>query len=169
MENDLESLSAGDLTTRAELPETALAAHYGTVESCVVATYDELSMELYRCQVEAFAGVGDWHTRFSIGVASALEHIEATPGAARLCFTEPTHRHAGLRMRRTAARQRVVRLLADEYEREHAFRLPDLYFEFLVGALFQAAQEEVSAGREPSRVAERVRGLMELLEPVPAY
>ena len=168
VENRLELLSAGPLATRAELPETALAAHYGTVDDCVVATYVELANELYRQQVEAFAGLGDWHTRFSIGVVSALEHIESTPGAARLCFTELTHRHPGIRACRAAARQRVVRLLADEYEREHAFRLPELHFEFLVGALYRAAQEEVAAGREPSSVAERVRELLALLEPVPA-
>lgn len=167
-DHELESLAAGDLSTRAGLPVTALATHYGTIDNCVVATFDELSEELYRCQVEAFAGLGDWHMRFSNAVVAVLQQIESRPGAAQLCFAEIARRHPGIRARRAAARQRVVRLLADEHERDHGCRLPDLHFEFLVGALYRAAQDEVAAGRAPTRVAERLRELLALLEPVPA-
>ena len=167
-EHDLESLAAEDLSTRAGLPRTALARHYGTIDNCVVASFDELSEELYRCQVEAFAGLGDWHMRFSSAVVAVLQLIESRPGAAQLCFAEIALRHPGIRTRRAAARERIVRLLADEHEREYGYRLPDLHFEFLVGALYRAAQDEVAAGRGPTRVAERVRELLALLEPVPA-
>ena len=142
--------------------------HYGTIDNCLVATYDEVSQELYRLQVEAFAGPGDWHERLSRAVTAALEHIESTPGAARLCFGEPARGNPRIRPRRAVARQRVVRLLADEYERERGEGLADLHFEFLVGALYRTAQDELAAGGKPTRVAERVKELLALLEPVPA-
>jgi hypothetical protein len=166
--HELESLAAEDLSTRAGLPMTALATHYGTIDNCVVAAFDELSEELYRCQVEAFAGLGDWHMRFSNAVVAVLQLIESRPGAAQLCFAEIARRHPGIRAGRAVARQRLIRLLADEHEREHGYRLPDLHFEFLVGALYRAAQDEVAAGRGPTRVAERLRELLALLEPVAA-
>jgi AcrR family transcriptional regulator len=164
----VHSLAATDLAARAGLPEVALAVHYGTIDNCLVATYDEVSQKLYRIQLEAFAGPGDWHTRCSRAVAAALGHIESTPGAARLCFGELARGNPRIRVRRAAARQRVVRLLADEYERERREGLPDLHFEFLVGALFRAAQDELAAGRAPTRVAERVKELLAVLEPVAA-
>jgi hypothetical protein len=167
-DHELESLGAEDLSTRAGLPMTALARHYGTIDNCVLATYDELSKELYHCQVEAFAGLGDWHTRFSSAVVAVLELIESRPGATQLCFAEMARRHPAIRARRAAARQRLIRLPADEHEREHGYQLPDLHFEFLVGALYRAAQDEVAAGRAPTRVAERLRELLALLEPLAA-
>ena len=62
----------------------------------------------------------------------------------------------------------MVRFLASQYERQQGRDLPDVHFEFLFGALLRAAQDEVAAGREPDVVAERVRQLLALLEPVPA-
>jgi AcrR family transcriptional regulator len=168
IEHDVQSVAAADLAARAGLPATALAAHYGTVDNCVVATFDEVSEELYRRHVEAFAGPGDWHARFSSAVVAALAHIAATPGAARLCVAEPARDHPRVRTRRDAARRRVVRLLADEYERERAGGPSDIHFEFLVGALYRAAQGDLAAGREPSQVAERLKELLALLEPAPA-
>jgi len=166
--HDLQFLTATDLEARAELPETALARHYGTIDNCLVATFDEVSYELSLIQLEAFAGPGDWHQRFSHAVAAVFEHIELTPGAARLCFGELARGNPRIRARRAAARDAVVRLLADEYERERGEGLPYLHFEFLFGALYRTAQDELAAGGESTRVAERVKELLGLLEPVPA-
>ena len=166
--HDLESLAVTDLETRAELPETALAAHYGTIDNCLVAAYDEVAQDLYLVHVDAFGGPGDWHERFSGAVAAALELIDLTPGAAQLCFGELARGNPRIRARRAVARERVVRLLSDEYERERHEGLPDLHFEFLVGALYRAAQDELAAGGQPTSVAERVSELLAVLEPVPA-
>ncbi len=161
-------LTATDLEARAELPETALATHYGTIDNCLVAAFDEVFYKLWRIQLDAFAGPGDWHERFSHAVTAALEHIELTPGAARLCFGELARGNPRIRARRAAARDRVVGLLSDEYEREHREGLPDIHFEFLFGALYRAARDEVAAGGESTHVAERVNELIGVLEPVPA-
>jgi hypothetical protein len=134
----------------------------------LVAIYDEVSEELYRRMVEAFAGPGDWHMRFASAVEATLDQIQAAPGIARLCFGEPARRHTRIGARRAASRQRVIRFLADEYEDEQGHPLPDVHFEFLFGALLRTAQDEVTAGREPAVVAARVRELLALLEPVPA-
>lgn len=142
--------------------------HYGTLDDCLAATYDEVSEQLYGRLVEAFAGAGDWHTRFARAVDATLDYIESTPGAARLCFGESARSHPRIRKRRAASRQRVVRFLADEYEREQGRAVPDVHFEFLFGALLRASQDELAAGHEPTRVAERVRELLALLEPAPA-
>ena len=166
--HDLESLAVTDLETRAELPESSLAMHYGTIENCVVAAYDEVAQQLYIVQLEAFAGPGDWHERFSDAVDAALERIESTSGTAQLCFGELARGNPRIRARRAVARERTVRLLSDEYERERHEGLPDLHFEFLVGALYRAAQDELAAGGEPTCVAGRVSELLAVLEPVPA-
>jgi hypothetical protein len=152
----------------ADLPESALAAHYGSVDRCLVATFHELSEELHRCHVDAFAGPEDWHGRFAIAVESSLERLDARPGALRLYFADTLRGDPRLRAHRTAARQRFIALLAEEYELEHGARLPDVHFEFLVGALFQAAQLEFTAGRGAARMAARVKELLALLEPVAA-
>jgi AcrR family transcriptional regulator len=165
---DLRSLEDSELEARAGLPEGALAAHYGTLEDCLLATYDEVSERLFSGMVEAFARPGDWHARFAAAVEATLDRLESTPGGAQLCFGEPALGHPRIRKRRADSRQRVVRFLADEFEREHGRRLPDVHFEFLFGALLRSAQEEVAAGRRPAQVAERVRELLELLEPEPA-
>jgi AcrR family transcriptional regulator len=164
----LRSLTDEDLAARAGLPAGAVAAHYGSLDECVVATYDEVSEQLFRELENAFEGEGEWHTRFARAVDATFARLEASPGTAQLCFGEATRANARIRRRRAASRQRVVRFLADQYEREHGSSLPDVHFEFLFGALLRAAQEEMAAGREPALVAERVRQLLELLEPVPA-
>ncbi len=167
-ERDPNSLEPLDLARHSGLPELALAAHYGTLDACFVATFEELSEQLHLCHLRAFAGPGDWHARFSTAVDSTLEHLESSPGALRLVFTDAARGDPRIRPQRTAACQRFIRLLADEYELQYGARLPHVHFEFLVGALFQAAQAEFAAGRGPARMAERVNELLGLLEPVAA-
>jgi AcrR family transcriptional regulator len=165
-EHDPGSLTAADLTTRAGLPETALSAHYGTLDDCLAATFDELADELYRRHREAFAGPGDWHARLSSAADATVDQLRHNPGAVRLCFAYAARGDERIRTQRAAARQRFVQLFADEYEREHGSRPPDVHFEFLFGALFNAAHDELAAGQEPARVAQRVKELLGLLEPV---
>jgi AcrR family transcriptional regulator len=165
---DLETLTAADLARRAGLPNASFDAHYGTIDNCLVATCDEVSGEIYGVLVDALAGPGDWHERFLAAIVATLHHIGATPGAGRLCFTEVGRGHPRVRARRAVAHQRVVGLLADEYQREHGGGLPELYFEFVVGALYRAAQDEVAAGRGPAQVAARMKQLVALMEPTPA-
>jgi AcrR family transcriptional regulator len=165
---DLRSLTDEDLAASAGLPASAVAAEYGNLDNCLVATYDEVSEQLYRGLEEAFEGSGEWHTCVARAVDATFAQLAANPGVAQLCFGEPALRHPRIRRRRAASRQRVVRFLAEQYEREQGRGLPDVHFEFLFGALLRAAQEDVAAGREPDLVAERVRQLLELLEPVPA-
>jgi AcrR family transcriptional regulator len=164
----LRSLTDEDLAARAGLPPGAVAAHYGSLDECVVATYDEVSERLFRGMEEAFEEDGEWHTCFVRAVNATFAQFEESPGVAQLCFGEGARAHARIRKRRAASRQRVVRFLASEYQREHGSSLPDVHFEFLFGALLRAAQEDMAAGEEPAAVAERVRQLLELLEPVPA-
>jgi AcrR family transcriptional regulator len=167
-EGGLESLTAAGLERRAGVRARALAAHYGTLDTCLVATYDEVSEGLYRRMVEAFSGPGDWHMRLARAVEVTLDQTQSAPGIGRLCFGEATHRHVRIGALRAASRQRVVRFLAAEYEDDQGHRLPEVHFEFLFGALMRTAQDEMTAGREPAVVAARVRELVALLEPVPA-
>jgi AcrR family transcriptional regulator len=165
---DLRSLTDEELDARAGLPAGALAAHYGSLDDCLVATYDEVVEQLYRGLDEAFKGPGDWHTCFARAVDATLRQLGHAPGAAELCFGDAARAHPRIRRRRAASRQHVVRFLADQYERKQGGDLPDVHFEFLFGALLRAAQDEVAAGHEQDVVAERVRQLLALLEPVAA-
>jgi AcrR family transcriptional regulator len=162
---DPHTLAAADLADRAELTEADLVAHYGSVERCLEATYDEVSDELYELMLEAFDGPGDWRARFLVGTRAVLDRIASTPGAARLCFAEELVARPGLRTRRAAERVRLARLVADELEHEQDRAVPAVQVEFLIGAVSYATQTEAAAGMEPARVAARVRETLTLLEP----
>jgi AcrR family transcriptional regulator len=164
-DEDPHALAAADLAERAELAESDLLAHYGSVDNCLAATYDELSEELYDLHLQAFEGPGDWQSRFLEGMRAGLAHIESTPGAARLFFADDLLAHPRLRTRRAAAQQRVARLVADEVEHEQERGLPTVQVEFILGAVTHAAKAEVVGGMEPARVAERVGETLRLLEP----
>lgn len=161
---DPGALAPADVAARAELAEADLVAHYGGVESCLAATYDELAEELYDLHVDAFDGPGDWQSRFLDGVRAALDRIASTPGAARLFFTEELRAHPHLRARHAAARQRVARLVAEEIQHEQQRGIPAVEVEFLLGAVAHAAQAEAATRMEPARVAGRVRETLRLLE-----
>jgi AcrR family transcriptional regulator len=167
-QQDPRSLAPSDIAAQAALPETAVFAHYGTVERCLAATFEEVVEQLYRRHAEAFAGPGDWHARLSRAADATVDHLRSRPGAVRLCFANAARGDPRIQAHRAAARQRFVRLLADEYEREHGSRPPDVHFEFIFGALFHAARDELAAGQEPAQVAERIKELLGQLEPVPA-
>jgi AcrR family transcriptional regulator len=162
------ALAAADLAERAELVETDLLAHYGSVDNCLAATYDELAEELYELHLHAFDGSGDWQSRFLDGMRAALDHIDSTPGATRLFFADDLLAHPRLRTRRAAARQRVARLVADEVEHEHEHGVPGIQVEFMLGAVSHAARAEAADGMEPARVVARVGETLRLLEPLAA-
>jgi hypothetical protein len=167
-DEDPHALAAADLAERADLAEADLVAHYGTVDSCLAATYDELSEELYALHVDAFDGPGDWQSRFLDGLRAALDRIEATPGAVKLFFADELLAHPRLRTRRAAARQRVARLVAEEVQHEQERGLPPIQVEFMLGAVSHAAKAEAAEGMEPARVTARVGETLRLLEPMAA-
>jgi AcrR family transcriptional regulator len=167
-DEDPHALAAADLAERAELPETELLAHYGSVDNCLAATYDELSEELYELQLRAFDGSGDWQSRFLDGMRAALDHIDSTPGASRLFFADDLLAFPGLRTRRAAAQQRVARLVSDEVEHEQERGIPAVQIEFILGAVAHAAKAEVADGMEPARVVARVGETLRVLEPLAA-
>jgi AcrR family transcriptional regulator len=168
LEQGARTLDAAEIAERADLAEADLLDHYGSVDSCLVAAYDELSQELYELQVEAFDGPGDWQSRFLDGVRAGLDRIDSTPGAERLFFADDFLGHPRLRIRRAAARQRIARLVADEAEHEQERRLPAVQVEFILGAVSHAAKTEAADGMEPARVTERVSETLRLLEPLAA-
>jgi AcrR family transcriptional regulator len=167
-DEDPNALPAADLAERAALPETDLLAHYGSVDNCLAATYDQLSDELYELHLHAFDGSGDWQSRFLDGMRAALDHIDSTPGATRLFFADDLLAHPRLRTRRAAARQRVARLIADEVEHEREHGVPGIQVEFILGAVSHATRAEVADGLEPARVVDRVGETLRLLEPLAA-
>jgi AcrR family transcriptional regulator len=162
------ALTAAGVAARAGLTEADLRVHYGGLEECLGATYDELALELYDLHVNAFDGAGDWRSRFLDGVRAALDRIATTPGAVRLFFADELRAHPGLRESRAAARQRVARLVAQEMELEQERGVPALQVEFLLGAVSHAALDEAAGGMEPARVTARVGQTLSLLEPLAA-
>jgi AcrR family transcriptional regulator len=168
-DRELEMLDGREVAARAAVAERHLAEHYGTLDRCLLAAYDELCDALHMRAAVALCEGGEWHVRLAGAMDAMLDHLDGAPGAARLWFVESARtRDARLQERRTAARDRFVRLLAAEYRRAEEPDLPELHFEFLTGALHHAAYEEMVAGREPAHVRARVRELLPLLEPVAA-
>lgn len=161
----LPHVEAADVAARAGLTEADLVGHYGGLEGCLAATYDELSDELYELHVHAFDGPGDWRSRFLAGFRAVLERVASTPGAARLLVAEEVLGDPRLRIRRAVARERVARLVAEELEAEWDHVVPDIQVEFMLGAVSRAARTEMAAGVAPRRVAARVSETLRLLEP----
>jgi AcrR family transcriptional regulator len=164
------SISAPELAACAGLTDADLVEHYGTVDDCLVAVYDELAEQLYDLQESAFAtGTGDWMSRFIDGMRAGLDHIASSPGAVRLVFDDELRAHPLLRMRRAASRQRIARLVASERKLEQEPGVPAVHTEFLLGALSHAALAEAAVtGMDPAGVAGRVSQTLRLLEPQPA-
>jgi AcrR family transcriptional regulator len=160
--------AAPDIAERAELAVADLVDHYGSVDGCLVAAYDELAEELFELHVEAFDGPGDWQSRFLDGMRAALDHIASTPGAVQLFFADELLAHPRLRTRRAAARQRIARLVAGEVDHEHEQGVPAVQVEFILGAVSHAAKTEAADGMEPARVIARVSETLRLLEPLAA-
>lgn len=168
-DRELHTLDEREVAARAAVPVAEIAAHYGGLQGCLLAAYDELCEELHMRAAVALCGEGEWHVRLAGAMDAMLDHLDGAPGAARLWFVESASSHdERLQERRTSARDRLVRLLATEYRRGDDADLPDLHFEFLTGALYHAAHEEMVAGHEPAHVRARVRELLPLLEPVAA-
>jgi AcrR family transcriptional regulator len=157
--------TAAGVARRAGLTEADLVAHYGGLEGCLGATYDQLAAELYELHVDAFDGPGDWRSRFLTGVRAGLERIASVPGAVRLLFADELRAHPGLRERRAMASERVARLVADELELEWERDVPDLQVEFMLGAALHAVQAEAVEGVPPAHVTARVGQTLSLLEP----
>jgi AcrR family transcriptional regulator len=161
----LQQVEAADVAARAGATEAELAEHYGGLADCVAATYDELSDELYALHLRAFAGPGDWRSRFLAGLRAALERAASIPGAVCLLFAEEVLADPRVRARRATARERVARLVVEELEAERDQTVPAFQVEFMLGAVSRTAQTEMAAGAAPRRVAARVGETLRLLEP----
>jgi AcrR family transcriptional regulator len=168
LDEGARTLDTAEIAERADLAEADLFDHYGSVDSCLVAAYDELSQELYELHVEAFDGPGDWQSRFLEGMRAALDRVDSTPGAARLFFADDLLGHPRLRIRRAVARQRIAQLVAEEVEHELDRDLPGVQVEFILGAVSHAAKAEAADGMEPARVTARVGETLRLLDPLAA-
>jgi AcrR family transcriptional regulator len=168
-DRELDALDMREVASRAAVAEGAFAGHYDGLDACVLAAYDELYDELHMRAAVALCDGGPWQVRLAGAMDAMLDHLDGSPGAARLWFVESARSHdERLQALRTAARDRFVRLLAAEYRRGEGTELPELHFEFLTGALYHAAHEEMVAGGEPAHVRARLRQLLPLLEPVAA-
>jgi AcrR family transcriptional regulator len=168
-ERDLDSLSELEVAARAGVAPGAFESHYGSVHECVLATYDELSDDLYGRWARLLRADGDWNLRVERLLTHALDYFASTPGAARLFFVEACRvGDRSLQERRAADRQWLVRLLARGYTGEPDDAGTELRLEFLVGALSSTVQDGLAAGDGVELIAERVRQLLPLLEPAPA-
>jgi AcrR family transcriptional regulator len=165
-ERDLASLNEVRLARRAGLPADAVAAHYGTIDDCVLAAYDEVAADLYDRCAGLLTERTDWYLRLPSTISDALEQLDCMPGIVRLCFLEPLRApDPRLRERSVAARSLFADLLATE-ARDPG--IPRLHFEFLIGALHSASFDALVGGAGLSAVAERMEYLVGLSEPVAA-
>ena len=146
-EGGIEAVSHQSLAARTGLPPLDVALHYPSASDCVYETYDEVSAGVLLDMAGAFGEGESWGSGFELSRQRLLVRMAARPAEARLCFVEPMRGDRRLRRRRGANRRWILEFLQSEYDRRREReRLPEIQFELLIGAGFQAISSTVADG-----------------------
>jgi len=156
--DDYESISEERVAAGAG---TSLSGHYEDLDSCLAAAYDEVDAVLGEAFETAMDGTGPWTERLADSVVRISARVERMPGAFHV-YEAARSGPEWLRVRQARNRGRYVQLLAD-----HARDVPEVHLEFLIGALYRAAQEQTA--QDPQLdvplMRRRAREIIAALEP----
>jgi AcrR family transcriptional regulator len=165
--NGARGLTFGAVAEEAGLCARTAGEHYGDLEACAVAAYEEGVARLHAVTAAAMAHDAPRRARL-LAAADALVHeVELRPDAMRFCIVESWHlRLPTLIDARLEARRRTVEVLADAHD-AGASDLPPARFEVFAGGIHHALTQELERGQlEPRALRRRVRQVIDLFEPV---
>jgi AcrR family transcriptional regulator len=163
----IDQTTAAAVAKLAEVPLEEAADHYPTVEDCLAAAYDEGALVLRRVCARALRGEGTWRERLGVAVDMALDSFRERPELARYCFVDAWHSTLPMiAASRLADRERLVRILAEQYEpgSDGDEDLPELRFEVLVGAAHHAVSAQLDGQTRDVTLRERLDRLIDLFE-----
>jgi hypothetical protein len=162
-ERDYALLTEREVAAKAGLPPSGFGRHYCDLDTLLEATYCEVEAEFGPLFAAAVEGGGHWTEGLGDAVEAIFDALERAPGALRV-YEAAWSGPPSLQRRRAADRRRSIELLT-----QRAPDLPELHAEFVMGALYRAAQEGIESP-EPdlAQMRRRALELIEALEPVPA-
>lgn len=156
-------LTEDDVAGEAGMRLSVFRRHYADLDALLEATYLEVEGDLHPLFTAALEAEGHWTDCLCNAIEASYDRLERMPGAIRLyeaAWTGPP----SLQRRRAADRRRYIEQLA-----QRAPELPELHAEFVIGALYRAAQDEMaSPAPDLGRMRRRARELIAVLEPVAA-
>jgi AcrR family transcriptional regulator len=156
-------LTEDDVAAEAGMPLSGFRRHYAGLDALLEATYREVEGELHPLFTAALEGEGHWTDCLCEAIEASYDRLERIPGAIRL-YEAAWAGPPSLQRRRDADRRRYIEQLV-----ERAPELPELHAEFVIGALYRAAQDGMaSPGADVAQLRGRARELIAVLEPVPA-
>ncbi len=157
---DYDSLSEADVAAAAGV---SLDGHYDDLDRCLEALYREVDAEVWDAFAAGLPGHGPWQEQLADAVVSLYEQVDDMPGAIRVyeaARSGPEH----LRELQEGNRRRHVRMLS-----RAAPGASEVHLEFVIGALYRAAQEQTeSANVDAGRMRRRALEIIAVLEPLPA-
>jgi AcrR family transcriptional regulator len=162
-ERDYALLTEREVAAKAGLLPSAFRRHYRDLDALLEATYCEVEAEFGPVFAAAVEGGGHWSEGLGDAVEAIFDALERAPGALRV-YEAAWSGPPSLQRRRAADRRRGIDLLT-----QRAPELPELHAEFVMGALYRAAQEGMeSPDPDLAQMRRRALELIEALEPVPA-
>jgi len=154
---DYESISEERVAAAAG---TSLSGHYENLDTCLGAAYSEVDATIGEAFESAMDGPGEWPERLTDAVVQTSARLERMPGALHV-YEAARSGPEWLRVFQARRRTRYVELLAD-----HAPDVPEVHLEFLIGALYRAAQEQTQSPKfDVPLMRRRAREIIAALEP----
>jgi hypothetical protein len=155
--SDYDSISEDRLAAAAG---TSLSGHYEDLDTCLGAAYGEVDAVLGKAFETAMDGSGPWTERLADAVVQTSARLERMPGALHV-YEAARSGPEWLRVFQASKRGRYVELLAN-----HAPDVPEVHLEFLIGALYTAAQEQTQSPKfDVPLMRRRAREIIAALEP----
>ena len=159
-QSDYDALSEADVAGAAMV---SLSGHYADLDRCLEALYREVDAEVGEVFATGLQGGGPWRERLADAVVGLYERVDDMPGAIRVYEAA---RRGPQRLQALAARNRRRHLGSLS---RVAPEVSDVHLEFVIGALYRAAQEQVeSADVDAGRMRRRALEIIDVLEPLPA-
>jgi AcrR family transcriptional regulator len=144
----IDALTLSALSASSRLPAEVITRHYPSAAACLYDTYVQTSASIRKDFAATLARGSRWAHGLRMAGRGLLQRMARRPDEARLCFLEVLRGEREL----LRARDRARRLMVEMFRAEHARRrgrenLPDVQFELLIGAAFQAIAAAVAEGR----------------------
>jgi AcrR family transcriptional regulator len=165
----IDALTLQTLSARSGLALEVLSRHYPSAAACLSDTYEETAASIRDEFAAALSRGSSWGDGLRLAGRGLIERLARRPNEARLCFVEVLRAQRELLRARDHARRRMVAMFLQEHRRRRSSEhLPEMQFELLVGAAFQAIAAAVAEGRmcDLSELEHELAQLDGVFEPV---